>query len=133
MAQSIAVNEGRTEDVARDRWIPFLAEFTRENRGAHAELEVLGVDIGRFVEVEDRPFDGIAADVKDGEDTVWIHFGADPDDRITHGIDKVTAIRARAASGSFGAALEIESADNIRTLLELSLPEEYALPPGQGR
>ncbi len=133
MAQSSAVNETRTEQVARERWIPFLDEFTRENRGAHAKLQVLGVDAARYVEVEDRPFDGVDADVKDGEDAVWIHFGSGPDDHLAHGIERVTAIRARTASGSVGAALEIESADSTRTLLELSLPADYALPPAEGR
>jgi hypothetical protein len=56
----------------------FSADFTRENRGAHAVVEVLGPDVGYNVQTEDRPFDGIAADVKDGEDTVWITFGSTP-------------------------------------------------------
>ena len=133
MAQSTEVNEGRTEQVARDRWIPFLDEFTRENRGAHAKLQVLGIDAARYLELEDRPFDGIDADVKDGEDAVWIHFGSGVDDHITHGIERVTAIRARPATGGSGATVEIESADSIRTLLELSLPADYALPPAEGR
>ena len=49
MANSIAgVRRGVTPDlgVTRDQWIPFCAQFTRENRGAHAVLEVLGDDLG---------------------------------------------------------------------------------------
>jgi hypothetical protein len=52
-------------EIEPDRWIPFLAEFTRENRGAHARLEVLAVDQGYQVETENRPFDGVSADAKD--------------------------------------------------------------------
>ena len=48
--------QGATQDISRDQWIKFLDEFTRQNRGAHAQLEVLGADPGRFVEIEDRPF-----------------------------------------------------------------------------
>ena len=75
--------------------IPFLADFTRKNRGAHGRLEVLGLDVGYQVEIENRPFDGIVADVKDGEDAVWIIFGSTPDQRLAHGVYGVTAIRVR--------------------------------------
>jgi hypothetical protein len=68
------------QGIERDQWGPFLAGFTRENRGAHARLEVLGSDVGYQVETENRPFDGVSADVKHGEDVVWIAFGSTTDD-----------------------------------------------------
>jgi hypothetical protein len=119
-----------TREIPANDWIPVLAAFTRDNRGAHAVLEVLGEEIGRQVATEDRPFDGISADTKDGESSVWIAFGSTPDDHFTHGIHGVTAIRMRAASADSGAAVEIESRDGTTTLLMLSRPEDYALPPG---
>ena len=120
--------------IPRDQWIPFLAQITRENRGAHAMLEVLGVDgIGRAVETEDRPFDGIAPDIKAGEDSVWIYFGSTPEDHITHGIQRVKAIWMRPPIGGAGATLEIEAEDGTRTLLALTLPEAYALPPAESQ
>ena len=64
-----------TQDVGKDQWSTFLAEFTRENRGAHARLEVLGPEVGHQVPADDRPFDEISADMKDGEQTVWITLG----------------------------------------------------------
>lgn len=132
MAHSTVVSQGPASDMLLDRaqWIAFLAQFSRENRGAHARLDVLGPDVGYQVETEDRPFDGIAADVKDGEDVVWIHFGSTKDDHLTHGVQKVTAIRVRPAAGQRGAAVLIEAQDGTKTLLELSRPEDYALPPG---
>ena len=67
----------QTEEVSPEQWIPFLADFTRENRGAHARLTIIGAeaDMGAQVETENRPFDGVSADVKDRERTVWITFG----------------------------------------------------------
>ena len=118
--------------VERTEWNVSLAQFTRDNRGAHARLEVLGPGLEHNVETEDRPFDGIAADIKDGEDNVWITFGDTPENHFTHGIDNVTAIRVRPRVGLFGAAVLIESRDSGKTLLELSLPEEFALPPASG-
>ena len=92
-------------------------------------LEVLGSDVGSQVETEDRAFDGISIDVKDGEDNAWITFGYTPEFHLTHGISGVTAILVRPLAGLFGAALLIAARDGGRTLLELSLPEDYALPP----
>jgi hypothetical protein len=133
MANSTTVvSKGPTPDILVDRaqWITFLAQFTRENRGAHARLDVLGPDVGYQVETEDRPFDGIGADAKDNEDAVWIYFGSTPDDHLAHSIQNVTAIRVRPPTGRMGAAVLIEAQDGTKTLLELSRPEDYALPPG---
>src|ERR1700681_1593556 len=71
-----------TQEIRPEQWIPFLAEFTRENRGAHARLEILGGEVGYNVETENRPLDGVAADVKDGERSVWIIFGSTPDNHL---------------------------------------------------
>ena len=118
-----------TITVVPDLRIPFLSDFTRKNRGARARLEVLGPDLGYQVETENRPFDGIAADAKDGEDAVWITFGSTPDQHLTHGVYGVTAIRVRLASAVHGAAVLVEAQDGTKTLLELSRPEDYELPP----
>jgi hypothetical protein len=117
-----------TQTIAEDQWIPFLAEFARENRGAHARLEVLGTESDHYV-VEDRPFEGISSNMKDGEHAVWIDLGTIVDDHLTHGVQNVTAILARFSAPPLGPVLEIISKDGTRTLLQLSLPEEYALPP----
>ena len=121
------------QEIEIGQWITFLAEFTRQNRGAHARLEVLGGEVGRQVETENRPFDGIAADVKDGERVVWISFGDTPEDHLTHGVHGATAIRVRPPVGDEGAAVEVEAEDGTKTLLELTKPEAYSLPPAQSQ
>jgi hypothetical protein len=121
------------QEIPQQDWIAFLAAFTRENRGAHAQIEILGGDIGHAVETQDRPFDGISADVKDREQTVWITLGSTPQDRIAHGVHGARAIRSGGPAPGAGATLEIEAQDGTRTVLTLSRPEEYALPPGSHR
>jgi hypothetical protein len=127
MAQSIAQND-KTEEVRQDQWIWYLAEFTKENRGAHGRIDVLGPDVGRQVETENRPFDGVSADVKDGEHAVWIMFGSSPTDHLAHGVESVVRIRVRPPVGELGAAMEIVAQDGTKTLLTLSRPDAYALP-----
>jgi hypothetical protein len=118
----------QTETIPREKWAPFLDEFTRENRGAHARLEVIGTGLGYQVETEDKPFEGVSADIKDGEHNVWITFASTSSDHMTHGVQNVTVIRVIPPRGRFGAVLDIEAADGSRTLLELSRPEDFELP-----
>jgi hypothetical protein len=118
-----------TQTIQEDQWVPFLDQFTRENRGTHARLEILGPDLGSQMEAEDRPFDGVSADNKAGERNVSILFGSSAEDHFEHGIQNVTAIRLRAAGGESGPTLEIVSKDGTKALLELSQPEAYELPP----
>jgi hypothetical protein len=121
-----------TLEITKDRWIPFCAAFTRENRGAHARVDVIGPDVGYQVETENRPFDGVATDVKDNEHNVWITFGDTPADHLTHGIHNVTIIRALPpVSERTGNVLDVEARDGTRTVLELTRPEDYALPPAE--
>jgi len=120
-----------TQQIDKQQWIPFLAQFTKQNRGAHASLEVLGPDVGDQMETGDRPFEGISADVKDKESVVWITLGGNPDDHLTHGVADVATIRLLPPDGQKGTVLEVEAKDGTRTLLELSRPEDYALPPAE--
>ena len=81
MANSVTIPSAGAADtitLARVLRNAFLADFTRNNRGAHARLEVLGPDVGYQVETDNRPFDGIAADENDGEDAVWITLDLRP-------------------------------------------------------
>jgi Family of unknown function (DUF5335) len=129
------IDQTDTREIQFDQWIPFLAAFTKENRGAHGRLEVVGADtdIGYRVQTENHPFDGAAADIKDRERTVWIAFGSTPENHLTHGIHNATAIRVVPAMGEAGPVLEVEAADGTRTILELTRPEDYALPPAENR
>ena len=119
--------------IRPEEWNSFLAEFTREYRGAHARLEVIGAttDTGYQVETEDQPFEGASADTKDRERTVWITFGSRPKDHLSHGVERVTAIRMLEPSQGRGAVLEVETADGTKNILELSGVADFALPPGE--
>lgn len=126
---------GAAQEIHRDEWIPFLAAFTRENRGAHARIEIVGPDteVGYQVETENRPFDGIAADIKDRERAVWITFGSSPNDHLTHGVQNAVLIRMLPRTSSRGPVLEVEAAGGTKTILELTRVEDYALPPAGPR
>ena len=131
MANVNAAAPRETIELEKNQWIAFLAEFTRQNRGAHASLEVLDPDIGYQIEAKDRTFDGVSVDVKDGEKNLWITLASTPADHHTHGIHNVTAIRVLPPTTSAGAVVEVEAQNGTKTLLELTRPEDYALPPAK--
>ena len=133
MSNSSILANQNAEEIHLDRWVPFLAQFTKENRGAHARLEIVGPDtaIGYQVQTDDRPFDGVSSDIKDGGREVWIAFGSTPENHLTHGVPTAVVIRVLPPSERSGAVLEVESADGTKTILELSNPQNYALPPGE--
>ena len=118
-----------TQQIEPDQWTQFLSKFTRDYRGAHGRLEVIGGETGYAVETENRPFDGASADIKDGERSVWIVFGTTPADHLTHGIHGATVIRVVSPGGVRGPVLEVDAKDGSMTVLELSRPQDYALPP----
>jgi hypothetical protein len=122
-----------TFEIEKDQWDTFLADFTRENRGAHARLEVLGAEVSHQVETENLPFEGVSTDGKHGEQGVWITFcskvepGSKLEQHISHGIQNAKAIWVRLPSGEAGAALEVMAKDGTKTLLQLSRPERHGL------
>ena len=120
--------ENGTREIVFEQWSAFLAQFTRENRGAHARLEMLHRENGHHVETH-HPFNGVSADVRDGSGSVWITFWSNTASHSARAIHGVTAIRALSAAGKRGAVLEVLSSDGSRTILELTHPEAYALAP----
>lgn len=115
-----------SEEIKREQWNVVMATVTRMYRGAHARLEVMGPDVGYQIETEDRPFEGIAADVKDGERIVWIHLGD-----LAHAVHRVSALRMIPRAGEAGPVIETEDEDGVKTILTLGNPVEYSLPPGE--
>lgn len=120
--------EDGSREILCEQWSAFLAQFTRENRGAHARLELLHRENGHHVETH-QPFNSISVDVRDGTGSVWITFWSNTSAHSARAIHGVTAIRTLSAAGRRGAVLEVQSSDGNRTILVLTHPAAYALAP----
>jgi hypothetical protein len=107
-----------TQEIQRDEWKTFLDTFSRQHEGWLATLEVLGPDIGAQQEAGDLPLEGITATSKDNAvESIAISLGKAPEDHITHTITEPTRVWLEQTSLGANAALEIESADEVKTLL----------------
>src|SRR5687767_13668408 len=106
-----------TQEIPRDEWTTFFKTFSRQHEGWLATLEILGADIGAQQEARDLPVEGITATTSDDESqAITISLGKNPEDHVTHTISKPTRVWLEQTSEGANAALEIESADNVKTL-----------------
>jgi hypothetical protein len=118
-----------TQEIPRDEWATFLERYSRQHEGWLATLEVFGPEIGAQQEALDLPLEGIAAASKDGNPStisISISLGNAPDDHVTHTITDPTRLWLEQTSQGANAALEIESAGEVKTLLRFrsALPAE---------
>ena len=107
-----------TQEIPRDEWKIFFDTFSRQHEGWLATLEVLATDIGAQQEAHDLPLEGITAASKDDKSQeITINLGKTAEDHVTHTISQPTRVWLDQTSAGANAALEIESADEVRTLL----------------
>jgi hypothetical protein len=106
-----------TQEIPRDEWTTFLDTFSRQHEGWLSTLEILGTDIGAQQEVLNLPLEGISVSRESVPETIAISLGNDAEDHVTHTVTKPTRIWLEQTSQGANAALEIESEDEVKTLL----------------
>jgi hypothetical protein len=106
-----------TQEIPRDEWTTFLDTFSRQHEGWLSTLEILGTDIGAQQEVLNLPLEGISVSRENVPETIAISLGNDAEDHVTHTVTKPTRIWLEQTSQGANAALEIESEDEVKTLL----------------
>jgi hypothetical protein len=107
-----------TKEIAREEWKTFLETFSRQHEGWLATLEVFAADIGAQHEANDLPLEGITTTSTDDESQeIAISLGKTPEDHVTRTISQPSRIWLEQTSQGANAALEIESADEVKTLL----------------
>lgn len=106
-----------TKEIPRDEWTTFLLAFSKRHEGWLATLEILSADIGAQQEAHDLPLEGLSFISIDSEpETIVISLGKAAADHVTHVVNKPTRVWLEQTEGA-NAALEIESADDVKTLL----------------
>jgi hypothetical protein len=129
-------NRGRasivTREIARSEWPNFFDEFSRRHRGWLVNIEVFG-SLGAQVEANGRPLNGIVAEERKGSFVIEIFTGSAPGETLTHTIDRPTRVQVEETGEGAEAAVQIESQDEGRTLVQfraVALPETVDGLPG---
>lgn len=107
-----------TTEIAKQEWRGFCDEFTKRHRDAAATLEVLSDDMGAQKAVSGKPFIGISYEEKGSEKgDITLLFGTEIDDSVEHRINNVARLWQRTGATENDDALEIEDAENAKTIL----------------
>jgi Family of unknown function (DUF5335) len=116
----------QTRDIPREQWIRFFDEFSKNHEGWVVTLEVIGSDIGDQEQTSKLPLVGISADLKAHENRIEIIVGGRPDADVTRFIERPNHIWVKEPRIPGDEAIEIESEDGIKTLLNFRhvRPEE---------
>src|SRR5215813_1957463 len=116
----------QTKEIPREQWIKYFDNFSKSHEGWIVTLEILGSDLGDQEEASGLPLVGVSADVKARENRIEIIVGGRPDVDVTRFIDTPKSVWVKESSMPGDEAIEIESADGTKTLLNFHrvLPEQ---------
>ncbi len=109
-----------TREIAAPDWQAFADEFSKHHQGTVATVEVISPDLGAQEEARALPFVGISFDDRGSErGSITLLLGTDPDAHAEHRIEHPERIWLRTGGDGESDAIEIEAADNTKTILLL--------------
>src|SRR5436853_6856171 len=116
----------QTQEIPRQEWNSFFDSFSRQHEGWLATLEVFGSDVGAQEEAHELPLEGVSVTSEgDKSESIAINIGKTAERHISHTITKPQHVWLEKTDDGADAALEIESADEAKTLLRFQSP----MPP----
>lgn len=116
-----------TREIPRNEWTSFFDVFNQQHEGWLATLEVFGPEVGAQEEARDLPFEGVSLASSDNElETIAISLARNPEDHLSHTIIKPEHVWFEQNTQVENVALEIESADDTKTLMRFRSPLRLA-------
>lgn len=106
-----------TIDIPVDNWNRFFDTLSRLHVDEYVRIEIMRDDFGAQVEVTSLPFNGISADLKDGECSITVSAAAVGNGHVSHQIDHPTEVRLLRDDYGSDRALEIIGQDDSKTLI----------------
>jgi hypothetical protein len=112
-----------TREIPGDEWTTFFDTFSRQHEGWLASVEIFGSNVGAQKEASNLPLEGVMLASGSGEpQAITISLGKNPDDHVSHTVLQPTHVWLEQTTDGANAALEIESADETKTLLRFRSP-----------
>ena len=106
-----------TREIPRDDWAPFLTSFTRRNAERPATVQVLSRGIGAQYEARRLALQGVF--LERGRTTITIVLGRAPT-LFEHPVASPRRVWVETSVSGVDEAIEIEGADDTKTIVELS-------------
>ena len=115
-------NNMETREIPRGDWRSFFEVFSRQHEGWLATLEVVGPGIAQPAAGQFPLKDVALTSVVGESEGITINLGKAPEDHLKHTVIEPTHVWLVQTSEGADAALEIESADDTKTLLRFRSP-----------
>ena len=112
----------QTVEVQPARWPRALAEFSAIHEGWLISVDILAAAIGAQSEVHDLPLVGVVAEPHADGGLITISAARFDGEQITHTIHSPTRVWIERTNEGADAAMQIESAEGITTILRLKTP-----------
>jgi hypothetical protein len=115
------------QEIPRDEWKSFFDVFSRQHEGWLATLEILGQELDAEREPHEFPLKYVTLTSVVGQsEAIAINLGKTPEDHVKHTVIEPTHVWLAQTPEGANAGLEIESADETKTLIRFRsavLPE----------
>jgi Family of unknown function (DUF5335) len=124
----------RNRLVPHAEWFTFFRDFTERRAGHPVILRVMNPKLGSQVEAHDLPLMGLVAGAT-GRGPISIHVGDSTTGNIEHEVPDPVSVWVEVSPEGEEAAIEIESEDGTKTILEfetVSAQARVAAPPSPG-
>lgn len=116
-----------TIEIPRAEWTAFLDSFSRQHQGWLATVEVIGPELGAQIEIHELPLNGVSFEEKGSDqDTILIDVSQAELTHATHTVSAPRHMRLLQTEEGAHKALELESADGLKTIVRFRsavLPE----------
>ena len=113
----------KTIEIPPKSWPEFFEDFTKRHESDMVSLEVMGAEIGAQVEGRALLFGGISI-ADDLGKALALMFDSVDGEHLTHTVTSPTHVWVLSTPSTGDQALEIESADDGKTLVRFSSEEE---------
>ena len=109
----------QTVEVQPVRWPRTLEDFSATHEGWLVSLDILAPTLGAQHEVHDLPLLGVVAEPHSDGPVITISAAGRDGEQITHVIHAPTSVRIERTNDGVDAAMQIESAEGVTTILRL--------------
>jgi hypothetical protein len=107
----------QNRQVPQSEWFTFFKGFSRRHEDWLVTVRVVSSRLGSQVEARDLPLEGIVA-TPDGQGPISIHVGRAVDKHMEHEVVEPLQVWVELTDDGGEAALEIESRDGTKTILQ---------------
>ncbi len=112
----------QTQEISNNRWVEFFDSFSRQHQGWMVNVEITANGQKKQLEARELPLEGIAASLKDKEDTISIILAKGRNEYMEHNVSGARRVLLEKTDEGADVGLRIEAADGSQTRVQFRSP-----------